>query len=31
LAFKRNLPFPAIEGGKEKEGDCFSMVKKNSV
>jgi hypothetical protein len=24
-------PFPAIEGGKDQEGACFSMVKINSV
>ena len=31
LAFKRNLPFPAIEGGKDQEGACFSNVGNNLV
>jgi uncharacterized membrane protein (UPF0136 family) len=30
-AFKRNLPFPAIEGGKDQEGACFSSVGNNLV
>jgi hypothetical protein len=31
FGLQKKFAFPAIEGGKDQEGACFSMVKKNSV